>query len=186
MKTPLVSVCGGAELLLDLYIDEFKDDAKELIEIIEKGGKRLKYLVDNLVDITRIEYRKFELEKDTNDINQLIRDCVREMMYIIKKRELNLELDLLEGLFLEIDKIRIEQVILNLFSNAIKNTPPNGKITIKSLKKNKYVEISITDTGIGLTKEEMDKKRKFTVKVIKTIVVISMLCVILYYIGGIH
>ena len=157
LKTPLVSVCGGAELLLDLYIDEFKDDAKELIEIIEKGGKRLKYLVDNLVDITRIEYRKFELEKDTNDINQLIRDCVREMMYIIKKRELNLELDLLENMFIEIDKIRIEQVILNLFSNAIKNTPPNGKITIKSLKKNKYVEISITDTGIGLTKEEMDK-----------------------------
>jgi len=157
LKTPLVSVCGAAELLLDLYLEEFKGDTKELIEMIDKGGKRLKYLVDNLVDITRIAYRKFELEKDTNDINQLIRDCVREMMYIIKKRELNLELDLLDGLFLEIDKIRIEQVILNLLSNAIKNTPPNGKITVKSLKKNKCVEVSITDTGIGLTKEEMDK-----------------------------
>lgn len=157
LKTPLVSVCGAAELLLDSFIEEFKDDTKELIEMIDKGGKRLKYLVDNLVDITRIEYKKFELEKETNNINQLIRDCVKEMMYVIKKRELRIELDLLDGLFLEIDKIRIEQVILNLLSNAIKNSPPNGKITIKSLKKNNYVEVSITDTGIGLTREEMDK-----------------------------
>ena len=157
LKTPLVSVLGGAELLLDLYIDEFKDDAKELIEIIEKGGKRLKYLVDNLVDITRIEYRKFKLEKDSYDISKLIRACIKEMMYIIKKRKLNLKIDLLENIFIEIDKIRFEQVILNLLSNAIKNTPPNGLITIKSLRKDDSIKISITDTGIGFIKEEIGK-----------------------------
>jgi len=157
LKTPLVSVCGAAELLLDLFIDEFKDDTKELIEMIEKGGKRLKYLVDNLVDITRIEYRKFKLEKDLNDFNQVIRDCVKELMYLIKKRKLNLEFDLMEELFIEIDKVRIEQVILNLLSNAIKNTPPAGKIVIKSLRKDNCAELSIRDTGIGLTKEEMNK-----------------------------
>jgi len=157
LKTPLVSICGAAELLLDSFIAEFKDDTKELIEMIDKGGKRLKYLVDNLVDITRIEYKKFELEKYTSDISHLVRDCVREIMYLINKRELNLELELQDGLVLEIDKIRIEQVILNLLSNAIKNTPPKGKITVKSLNKNNYIEISITDTGIGLTKEEMGK-----------------------------
>jgi PAS domain S-box-containing protein len=157
LKTPLVSICGAAELLLDLYIEEFKDDTKELIEMIEKGGKRLKYLVDNLVDITRIEYRKFELEKDKNDINEIVRDCIKEMMYLIKKRELNLEFDLKDSMFLEIDRIRIEQVILNLLSNAIKNTPPKGKIIVTTLKENNCVKISICDTGIGLTKQEIDK-----------------------------
>ncbi len=157
LKTPLVSVCGAAELLLDLYIEQFKGDTKELIEMIEKGGKRLKYLVDNLVDITRIEYKKFKLEKDTNNLSQVIRDCTIELMYLVKKRGLNLELDLKEDLFLKFDKIRIEQVILNLLSNAIKNTPPNGKITVKSLKKDDSVELLVQDTGIGLTKEEMDK-----------------------------
>jgi PAS domain S-box-containing protein len=157
LKTPLVSVCGATELLLDSFIDEFKDDTKELIEMIEKGGKRLKYLVDNLVDITRIEYRKFKLEKDLNDFNQVIRDCARELMYLIKKRKLNLEFDLTEDLFLVIDKVRIEQVILNLLSNAIKNTPPAGKIKVKSLRRDNCAELSISDTGIGLTKEEMDK-----------------------------
>jgi signal transduction histidine kinase len=125
--------------------------------MIEKGGKRLKYLVDNLVDITRIEYKKFNLEKNKQDINQIVRDCVRELMYLIKMRDLTLNLDLKQELFLEIDKVRIEQVILNLLSNAIKNTPPYGKITIKSFKINESVKISITDTGIGLTKDEMEK-----------------------------
>jgi len=157
LKTPLVSVCGASELLLDLYIEEFKGDTKELLEMIEKGGIRLKHLVDNLVDITRIEYKKFELIKNLNDFSQVIRDCTKELMYLIKKRELNLKLDLMSGLFLEFDKIRIEQVILNLLSNAIKNTPPNGKITVKSLKRDNYAEIKIIDTGIGLTKEEMDR-----------------------------
>lgn len=157
LKTPLVSVCGATELLLDLYIEEFKGDTKELLEMIEKGGIRLKHLVDNLVDITRIEYQKFELMKNVNDFNQVISDCAKELMYLIKMRELNLELTLMDDLFLEFDKIRIEQVILNLLSNAIKNTPPNGKITLKSLKRNRYAELKITDTGIGLTKEEMDR-----------------------------
>ncbi|MFX0038102.1 MAG: PAS domain S-box protein [Promethearchaeota archaeon] len=157
LKTPLVSVCGASELLLDSFKDEFKGEPKELLEMIEKGGKRLKYLVDNLVDITRIEYNKFKLEKDENDFSQIVRDCARELMYLIKRRELNLELDLTDDLFLKIDKIRIEQVLLNLLSNAIKNTPPHGKITIKSLQIDNYVQLSIRDTGIGLTKEEMDK-----------------------------
>ena len=157
LKTPLVSVCGAAELLLDLFVDEFKDETKELIEMIEKGGKRLKYLVDNLVDITRIEYKKFKLKKEKNDLSQVIIDCTKELMYLIKKRELILQLDLIDDLLLEFDKVRIEQVILNLLSNAIKNTPPKGKITVKSLKKNNQVEIKIKDTGIGLTKEEMDR-----------------------------
>lgn len=157
LKTPLVSVCGAAELLLDSFIDQFKDDTRELIEMIEKGGERLKYLVDNLVDISRIEYHKLKLEKTKQDINQVIKDCIRELMYLIKNRELILNLDLKEKIFLEIDKVRFEQVILNLLSNAIKNTPPYGEITINTKSNNNGVEISIRDTGIGLTKEEMDK-----------------------------
>ncbi|MFX1418688.1 MAG: PAS domain S-box protein [Promethearchaeota archaeon] len=157
LKTPLVSVCGAAELLLDLFIGDFKGETKELLEMIEKGGKRLKYLVDNLVDITRIEYKKFKLDKETSDFSQVIRDCTKELMYLIKKREIILKLDLLENLFLKFDKVRIEQVILNLLSNAIKNTPPKGKITITSLKIDNCAELKINDTGIGLTREEMDK-----------------------------
>jgi signal transduction histidine kinase len=129
----------------------------ELIKMVEKGGKRLKYLVDNLLDVTRIEYEKFVLEKQINDLSQLIRECTDEMNYFIKERKLVIHLKLPEVLFLEMDKVRIEQVILNLLSNAIKNTPPNGKITITLLKKEGTVEITVKDTGIGLIPDEMNR-----------------------------
>ncbi|MFX1315584.1 MAG: PAS domain S-box protein [Promethearchaeota archaeon] len=156
LKTPLVSVCGGSELLLQLHKAQLDPDVLELLELIEKGGKRLKYLVDNLLDITRIEYNKLKLDKEINDLSKIIRGCVNELMYLIRQRDINLDLKLIDNFYLEIDKIRLEQVFLNLLSNAIKNTPPKGKVEINLQKKEDWVEISIIDTGIGLTKEEMD------------------------------
>ena len=157
LKTPLVSVSGATELLLNAYNKDLGKDEVELIKMIEKGGKRLKYLVDNLLDVTRIEYEKFFLEKQLNDLSQLIRECAEEMNYLVKERKLILNLELPEVIFLELDKVRIEQVILNLLSNAIKNTPPNGKIMISLLKKEGKAEITVKDAGIGLTPEEMNR-----------------------------
>jgi len=157
LKTPLVSVCGASELLLELFKDETKKDTIELIEMIEKGGTRLKHLVDNLLDITRIEYNKFELEKDMVNLSEVLTDCAKEMMYLIRIRKIELILDIPDKLDVKVDKIRIEQVVLNLLSNAIKNTPPSGKIVMKLSKKRKWAEFAIKDTGIGLTREEMDR-----------------------------
>ena len=156
LKTPLVSVSGGCELLLTLYGEKLNKEELELIELIEKGGKRLKHLVDNLIDISRIEYNKFKLQKESNDLSELIRDVSKELMFLLRERKTNLNLMLPESLFLKMDKIRIEQVIMNLLSNAIKNTPPMGDIKIVLKKKGNWAEISINDTGIGLTQEEMD------------------------------
>ena len=155
LKTPLVSVSGGCELLLTLYGENLNKEEIELIELIEKGGKRLKHLVDNLIDISRIEYNKFKLQKESNDLSELIRDVSKELMFLLRERKTNLNLMLPESLFVKMDKIRIEQVIMNLLSNAIKNTPPKGDIKIVLKKKGNWAEISIDDTGIGLTQEEM-------------------------------
>jgi signal transduction histidine kinase len=78
-------------------------------------------------------------------------------MYLVNQRKLNLKLEIRDEIYIKIDKIRIEHVILNLLSNAIKNTPPNGNINIKLFKKQNWVEIAIIDSGIGLTREEMDR-----------------------------
>jgi len=157
LKTPLVSVCGASELLLELFKDEKKTDTIELIEMIEKGGTRLKHLVENLLDVTRIEYNKFELEKEPINISEILDDCAKEMMYLIRRRKIELNLDIPDKLEANVDRIRIEQVVLNLLSNAIKNTPPSGIIVMKLYKKRGWVEFTIKDTGIGLTREEMDR-----------------------------
>ncbi|MHA1391132.1 MAG: PAS domain-containing sensor histidine kinase, partial [Promethearchaeota archaeon] len=156
LKTPLVSVSGGCELLLTMYGEQLSKEELEIIELIEKGGKRLKHLVDNLIDISRIDYEKFKLLKKPTDLSAIIREISNELKYSIRERNINLMLLLPESFQVNLDRVRFEQVIMNLLSNAIKNTPPNGEIVIKLIKKENFAEFSIHDTGIGISPEEMD------------------------------
>ncbi|MFX1455612.1 MAG: PAS domain S-box protein [Promethearchaeota archaeon] len=156
LKTPLVSVFASSEFLLSEYKEDLGEDVLELIQMIQKGGNRLRHLVNNLLDITRIEYKKFNLEKETINLSDLVNECSEEMKYLINERNLKLELNLAEDILLKLDKIRMQQVINNLLLNAIKNTPPNGKIIVNLFRNNESVEFSMRDTGVGLTKEEME------------------------------
>jgi len=156
LKTPLVSVTGGCELLLTIYGEKLNEEELEIIALIEKGGKRLKHLVDNLIDISLFEYEKFKLVKEPNDLSAIIREIANELMYSIRERNINLNLVLPESFYIKLDKVRIEQVLMNLLSNAIKNTPPNGEICVNLKKKENSAEFSIKDTGIGISQEEMN------------------------------
>jgi PAS domain S-box-containing protein len=157
LKTPLVSVCGGSELLLDFYKNKLEKEELELVSLIQRGGKRLRHLVNNLLDISRIEYNKFKLEKEKCDLSKIVREISNEMKYLVKQRKLFLNLELPGSLFLDLDRIRFEQVITNLLLNAIKNTPPMGNITITLQQNENWAEFSVSDTGVGLTKQEMDR-----------------------------
>jgi PAS domain S-box-containing protein len=157
LKTPLNSIYGGAQIVLSLYRDKTCDEAVEFIEMINKGGKRLKLLIENLLDISSIEAGKLKLNLNFEDLVIIIKDCVNELDYLLKERKLNLELYVPDKAILRVDKIRIEQVIMNLFSNAIKNTPLNGNIIIKLRETSDSFYFSIRDTGIGLSKEDMEK-----------------------------
>jgi PAS domain S-box-containing protein len=156
LKTPLVSVVGGSELLLNNLKEKMDDEELELLEIIQKGGKRLKHLIENLLDITRIEYNKFKLEKEVEDLSNIVKEISNDFKHLIKERKLILNIELPENLPINIDRIRLEQVITNLLLNAIKNTPPMGHITLKLQKNEEWAEISVSDTGVGLIKEEMN------------------------------
>jgi len=157
LKTPLVSVCGASDLLLSLYNDKFGKEELELIQMIERGGKRLRYLVNNLIDISRVKYKKLKLKKQPCDLTEIIKYCSKDFNFLIKERKIILNLNLPKTLYINIDRIRIEQVIANLLSNAIKNTPPNGKIQVILQDIEGWAKISVYDTGIGLTKDEMEK-----------------------------
>ena len=156
LKTPLASVCGGTELLITVYGKDLEEEALELTSLIEKGGKRLTKLVNSLIDISRIDYDKFELKKQPNDLCKLISESTKEMKYLLERSKLTLNLNLPSPIILNLDKNRIKEVFFNLLSNAIKNTPPNGKINITVELKDNDVIINVADSGIGLTPDEMD------------------------------
>ncbi|MHA1291581.1 MAG: PAS domain-containing sensor histidine kinase [Promethearchaeota archaeon] len=157
LKTPLATVLGASELLLTLYKGDLLKDQIELIKIIEKGGNRLKQLVENLLDVSRIEYKVLKLDKKKHDFCEIIKECVQEVAYLFRKRKINFKLKLPKNMFLKVDKIRIEQVITNLLTNAIKNTPPDGDIVLSLEKYGNWAIMSVTDTGIGFTNEEIKK-----------------------------
>ncbi len=157
LKTPITSIFGGTQILLELYRDQTCSDAIEFIELINRGGKRLKLLVDNLLDASRIESDKLKLNLQKENLVEIVKDCINENRYLALKRNIILELHLPEVVNIKIDKIRIEQVITNLLSNAIKNTPKNGIIRMELEEKDNSIYFKIEDTGIGLTKKEMEK-----------------------------
>ena len=156
LKTPLASVCGGTELLTTVYGKNLDEEALEITSLIEKGGKRLTNLVNSLIDISRMDYDKFKLKKQPNDLCELISESTKEMKHLIERRKLTLNLNLPDPIILNIDSVRIKEVFFNLLSNAIKNTPPNGRIKITVKKKDSYVIITVADSGVGLTNDEME------------------------------
>ena len=157
LKTPLMSISGASELLIDVYNDKLDKNALEMLEIIQRNKQRLEYLINDLLDIVHIDSKKLKLNRQSYNICKIIREVSTELKYFVKKSEINLTLELPESVMLNVDKIRFEQVILNLLLNAVKNTPANSNIKIVVNHNGKNVNISVSDTGIGLTEHEINK-----------------------------
>ncbi len=156
LKTPLIPVISGSELLRSVYNDQLGEDAREIIEMIDKGGRRLKELVEQLLNVSRIEYDKLKIEKERTNLSEIIKESSNNMKYILEQRKIALRLDIPEKFWLKIDKNRIGEVITNLLSNAIKFTPPYGRVTIELHKQDDTAVIRVIDTGVGLTEKEME------------------------------
>jgi PAS domain S-box-containing protein len=154
LKTPLTAIYAASTFLYDQYKDYFDDKVKDLIKIIINGGERLKILIEDLLDVSRIESNKLKIKISKENMVKILNECVSEMNYFIKERNLKIYLDVDGDFYLNVDRIRIKQVITNLLSNAIKNTLPKGNISINLQQIDGYVEIKINDTGVGFTQYE--------------------------------
>ncbi len=157
LKTPLISLFSSTQYVLDTYKDKMDPELLKFIKIINRGGKRLKQLTDNLIDAYNIESKGLKLNKEKVDIVKSIKDCANDLVLSLEERDLYLKEDLKDQFFIEVDKARIEQVILNILSNAIKNTPAKGIIYIKLESRENFLDVIVKDTGIGLTTEEKTK-----------------------------
>ncbi len=157
LKTPLNAINSASHVLLNYYKNDMSEKVLEHNQIISKGSQRLKVLIEGILDISRLEEDRLELNKKKEDIVKIMEDCVADLSYMSNNRNISIYLDFPHEIDFEIDKIRFEQVIMNILTNAIKNTPKKGKIYLNINKNNEYIEISIRDTGVGLTEDEKNK-----------------------------
>jgi len=154
LKTPLVSICGSVEFLLNYIQEDFSMKSRAHLEIIDSGGKRLRQLADNLLDILRIESRKYEINVETINLGNIIKRCISGFKNLAEEREITISSSFLHEFYVKVDEVKIEQVIVNLLSNALNYTPCYGQISISSEEAQGYINIKIRDTGVGFTEEE--------------------------------
>ncbi len=157
LKTPLTIMYGATQLVLLEYENSLDPNILNFIETCYRGCIRLKELIENLLDASRLESNNFELFYSRENLTEVIQESIENMRYLAKNRKLIIQQELNNEIFFEIDKIRLRQVFNNIISNAIKNTSPEGEINIKIIDTAEYIDIHIKDTGIGITQEERDK-----------------------------
>ncbi len=156
LKTPLVSIYGYVDYFLMAYQDDLNPDMKRDLKIVQRNIERLRNYMNQLLDVMKIDESKMRLNKTYTNINELIKKCVKELGYLVKKKNHTIYLNLEDSIILNIDSGRIFQVISNLLSNAIKFTAEGGQIIIEIEKKNSQIIVKIKDNGIGIKKENLE------------------------------
>jgi signal transduction histidine kinase len=156
LRTPMTSIRGFIEGILDGTVPPEKQ--KEYLQIVRDETNRLNRLVNDLLDLAKMESGEVTLNMISFDINELVRLCVIKLESIITSKNLEIEANFdIDNLMVWGDRDSIERVIINLLHNAVKFSNENGKIIVETVKNKEKVLVSIKDNGIGI--DENDKKR---------------------------
>ncbi|PIW69848.1 MAG: hypothetical protein COW08_04930 [Ignavibacteriales bacterium CG12_big_fil_rev_8_21_14_0_65_30_8] len=157
MRTPLASIIGFSETI-DTDSQMPIEMREEFNKLILNEGKRLARLINDILNISKLEGGEIKLEKKKIDIVKLINNVVEETKPIISEKELNLTLDLpKDENILILDEEKISQILIELINNAVKFTSKGGRITIIGQSLYKEFEIIISDTGIGIPEQDINK-----------------------------
>ncbi len=157
LKTPLISIKGFSDLILSLYADKLDTVILTNLREINDGCERLQNIINNLLKTSQLESPDLKPKLQKEDLTFLIKFCVHELESLSERRKQSIKIDIHSELFVNIEKEEIHDVLSNLLTNAIKYTPPSGKIVIKTKLDEKLVVVSVTDNGIGFTEEQKTK-----------------------------
>lgn len=157
LKTPVTSVKGFAETLLDGALED-PQMAQQFVHIIYEEADRLHRLINDLLDLSRIESKHIPLHKESLNIVDMINNTLEKMKFKIEEEKQSINLQLPdEAIYVMADQDCIDQVFINLIDNAIKYTEDDGEIQLKLEEQNHFVTILVSDTGIGIPEEDLPR-----------------------------
>ncbi len=159
LRTPIVAMQKAVEILLDKKGAPLTDVQQNFVGIIHRNLQHLTRLVEDLLDIAKIESGKMRLKFMPARLDKLILNACESLSTWAKSKDIELEKDVDKSLpEIPMDSVRITQVLNNLIGNAIKFTPTGGKITVSSgWADEASVKVSVQDTGVGIAKEDLPK-----------------------------
>lgn len=163
LRTPLNSIIGFSELLQDRWCGNLNDRQREYLREISDSGHHLLQLIDDVLDVAKVESGKLEMRINSFNLGRLFEHCA----IMIKEKTIRHHLRLvvsvspeLDGKEIRADEVKIKQIVVNLLSNAAKFTPDGGQIRLEASQVGNEILIQVSDTGIGLKWD--DRERIFT------------------------
>lgn len=159
LRTPLNAIIGFSEMLDAGYLGPLTGKQREYISDIHGAGHHLLDVINDILDLSKAEAGKMEIDSEVLDTTQTIEACLRLMRERAANAGVNLTARIVGDLpFLNADKRKLKQILINLLSNAVKFTPRGGSVTVKAVNDlDGTVAIAITDTGIGIATEDIPK-----------------------------
>jgi signal transduction histidine kinase len=157
LRTPLNAIIGFSEVLTERMFGELNDKQDEYLKDIHASGLHLLSLINDILDLSKIEAGRMELELSDFHLPTALDSALTLVRERADRRSIALHLSVDERLGqIRADERKVRQVVLNLLSNAIKFTPEGGRIEVGVAPKDGMVEVSVSDTGVGIAPEDQE------------------------------
>jgi len=150
LRTPLNAVIGFSDMIKSQLFGSINPRYREYSELIHESGTLLLDLINDLLDMSKIEAGRFELALESFDLGETVQACMRMLKSKSEAAGLATEVEVQGSAVVEADKRAVKQILLNLMSNAIKFTPRGGKITLSARECGDQVALCVADTGVGI------------------------------------
>ncbi len=158
LRTPLNAVIGFSELLLERVVGDLTAKQEEFLRDIRDSGTHLLTLINDILDISKVEAGRMELHFAETDLAEVVEAAVTTLRPLIEQKHLNFSSTLdPRATVIWADKVRLKQILTNLLSNAAKFTPEGGQIRVETHSINREVELAVVDTGPGIAPDDQGK-----------------------------
>lgn len=157
IRTPLNAIIGFAEMMKNAVFGPLPDRYQEYVELIHEGGRDLSLVVDDVLDLSRIDAGKFDISPEPVSLTDLAEDAVRFMGDMAARKQVDLAFQDGEDVEAFADAKAVRQIALNLISNALKFTPAGGEVKVSAIETTGGSLLAVADTGAGISAEEITR-----------------------------
>lgn len=158
LRSPLASIKWCLEGTLSGLYGAINAKQRERFELALAKANEETYLIENLLDLVRIQAGRVSLVLTQEDLTKIVQDVIQEFKRDAKDKDITLQVELPpEPLHVALDRQKMKQIVANLVSNAIKFTPGPGRVTVSVTRQNNHVIVAVSDTGIGIPRQEWDR-----------------------------
>jgi len=155
LRTPLNAIIGFSEVLIERMFGELNDKQDDYLKDIHSSGKHLLSLINDILDLSKIEAGRMELDVETFDVPAALSNAMTLVRERAQRHGLALDLAVAPEVGeLRADERKFKQIMLNLLTNAVKFTPDGGKVAVRARRVDGVLEVAVSDTGIGIAPED--------------------------------